>query len=365
MRSPLTRYEIENPERVLYRLLQDYVNGKLDNNRVLFRASVVSIDHVGSQFEVDPPNPKNSIKARIITDGIDANTPEADLPVFWPMFPHNVEPVKELEHVYVIFEDPKRTHGLWLGRIPEPLNVDSTNYTAGSKKYVEESRNQLTTLAAEKAVAGMTSNPAPVLISPEFQVEDVPPFTPRVGDKVLHGSNNAAIIIGRDRPQPNKILGERLKAGTVTIVAGRKTDEEVNLLTDSSTIYVSEGTNIDVNLGMAGIRGDGETTLPTPAASVALVTDNVRVLARKSLKISVVDGDMTWAANNINIGNEAPEQAVLGNKLESVLSELIDAIQNITVNTSVGPSVTLINKQQFDDVKLKLKSILSENVKVK
>ena len=60
-----------------------------------------------------------------------------------------------------------------------------------------------------------------------------------------------------------------------------------------------------------------------------------------------------------NIGT-GKEQMVLGNTLISLLSQLIDAILNMTVLTHVGPSGTPVNAAAFSEIKGKLEEALSK-----
>jgi len=43
-------------------------------------------------------------------------------------------PLKETEHVYVVFEDESKLAGLWITRIPEPNNLDNPNYVSRNRK---------------------------------------------------------------------------------------------------------------------------------------------------------------------------------------------------------------------------------------
>ena len=60
-----------------------------------------------------------------------------------------------------------------------------------------------------------------------------------------------------------------------------------------------------------------------------------------------------------NVGT-GKEQMVLGNTLVDLLSQLIDAILNMTVLTHVGPSGTPVNAATFSAIKSKLKEALSK-----
>ena len=69
--------------------------------------------------------------------------------------------------------------------------------------------------------------------------------------------------------------------------------------------------------------------------------------------------------SKVNVGLGADEAAVRGDTLKSLLEELIDTINALTVPTGVGPSGTPINIADFTAVKNKLKNFLSETVVVK
>lgn len=349
-RRPIRSYEITNPERILNNLLRDYVDGKFDDYGFLFRASVVKIDHQGGALEKDPkypPNPRNSIQARVITNDRDKDLTDEELPVYWPLFTHDVMPLKEGEHVYVIFENNNdKTHGLWLGRIAEPNTVNSINLVPGSKKYLEDDSNELTAgIGAEKAVQGSDVELTTAQPSSEFTSEKVPAFKARVGDRVLEGSNNSMIVLGRDRPN-STTSGEKFTAGTIDLVAGRKDADNMNQDTDLSRIYISMNTDIDKNFGV----NVGPAAGPTP--SVGLKSDEIRIVARKGFKIVVADklsivveddgkmtiettGDVKLDAPNvvvassaIKLGSDASiEPLVLGNMLvTAVLQPLLTAL---------------------------------------
>ena len=121
----------------LYRALVvavDVVGGMLENPDGSGRVSH-TID--GKKFEaqarVGPKNPPNSIKARVISDGMDKFSTDENVRVFWPFFPENISvPVKPGEHVYVMFEDTHFQHGLWTSRVSGHVG---TNYSPGEDWY--------------------------------------------------------------------------------------------------------------------------------------------------------------------------------------------------------------------------------------
>lgn len=63
--------------------------------------------------------------------------------------------------------------------------------------------------------------------------------------------------------------------------------------------------------------------------------------------------------SKFNVGT-GKEQMVLGNTLVDLLSQLIDAILNMTVLTHVGPSGTPINASTFSSIKSRLENALSK-----
>lgn len=172
------RDKFRRPEIFLAELLQKSARGKFretdENVPVLYRAIVYAVDVLGGQLEnpdgngevqhelasgttfrspanVGPKNPKNSIKARIITDGFDQFLGDSKLRVFWPLFPEQAQvPIKPGEHVYVMFEDTKFLHGLWLGKLP---GHEGVNFVPGSPQFQTPDDDTLTSKFDDSASA--------------------------------------------------------------------------------------------------------------------------------------------------------------------------------------------------------------------
>lgn len=113
--------KLETPDGVpeggaLWQRVQ-YPNGKTDEYQVAGDDGKVN---------VGPRNPKNSVKARIISNGVDDFVDDDDLRVYWPLFP-GVDNPSAGEVVYVVFEDETMTHGLWLSRAPLNGELDTAN----------------------------------------------------------------------------------------------------------------------------------------------------------------------------------------------------------------------------------------------
>ena len=322
------------PDRIISNMIRDYQEGRLDNSRFLYQAVVIEVDSDGGKFEKDPPrNPRNSIKARIITNSYSSFLSDENLPIFWPLFSHDKMPINEGEHVYVLFEDEKRQRGIWLTRSPEPLETDNKNYSKGIEKY-KINHPQVT----EKDVQGLDSPPSPTKLSKDTVVEDVPKLKVRNSDRVIEGSNNAVIIVGRDRPS-DVSSGNKEGAGTIDIVVGRAKDDVMDMKEDKARIYISMNTDPDTNFDII----DG-----TNAAKVSAV-----VLKANEVRI-VTEGDMKISSNgDIFIGRGATESAVLGD-------ELLKAIQAGPLG-SLG-SIPILSHPTFI---ANVQKALSKTVKVK
>jgi len=155
------------PELFLAELINKSVRHEFreydDNVRVWHRATVVAVDVFGGRLEnpdaagilehvidgetieveasLGPVNPRNSVKARILTEEFDQYLEDESLRVFWPLFPeHDMVPIKPGEHVYVMFEGEESNHGLWLGKVPGHNGV---NFFKGETSFVSSDQRRL------------------------------------------------------------------------------------------------------------------------------------------------------------------------------------------------------------------------------
>ena len=176
--DPLFRDRFLRPELFLGELLRKGVQGayreKDENVQVLYRALVAAVDveggklenpsgagkvtHVldGRSFDVQatpgPINPRNSVKAKVISDGFDQFVHDENMRTFWPFFPeHDSIPIKPGEYVYVIFEDVRMEHGLWITKIPGMENV---NYFKGSDVFSNSDNSNLSSRFSDTASVG-------------------------------------------------------------------------------------------------------------------------------------------------------------------------------------------------------------------
>jgi hypothetical protein len=142
---------------------QGFLQSRGENPSLLSRATVAAVDVIGGLLEnpdgqgkvshvfdgksvefvanIGPVNPKNSIKARIISEGSDQFITDDRLRVFWPLFPEHMSiPIKPGEHVYVMFEDIEMEHGLWVGKVPGQENF---NFFRGQDSFKDPASNSL------------------------------------------------------------------------------------------------------------------------------------------------------------------------------------------------------------------------------
>lgn len=160
--NSFSKDKFRRPEVFLGELLRKGAQGSFlerdENVPFLFRAVVAAVDVEGGKLEnpdgagsvkhtldgndfdvpanVGPSNPKNSLKARVISDGFDQFFHDDHLRVFWPFFPEHVAlPVKPGEHVYVMFEDQDFQHGLWVSKV---AGHEDVNYFRGQDSYKKQ-----------------------------------------------------------------------------------------------------------------------------------------------------------------------------------------------------------------------------------
>lgn len=352
MKTRISDKDVQSPDRLQNNLVNDYISGDLDEYGVIHRAVVVKIDTEGGQLPnpdkpEEPLNPPNSFLGRIITNSMDGGIDdEDDLPIFWPMTPHDVYPIKEGEHVYVMLEDELGEHGVWLSRVSE--SQGSLNIQPGNKKYEENDQNDLSEVGVDQAVQDTDLKPKPIVISPDFTQEEVPNFVSRVGDRVIHGSNNTRIVLGRDRKNASKDDGHIKEAGCIDIFAGKAVDGNHDAdQPGTARIYIAMKTDIDENFG-SDAAFDGQAS-KTEVSAVGMKGDEVRIVAKENAKIVVGGGDgskvtivmgtdgklqieakneVTIKCDKINLGGESlTEVNVLGTTFLTQLQTMLSALQ--------------------------------------
>ena len=291
-------------------------------------------------------------------------------PMFlYPMLPSAISlPCKPGEHVWVMFEhlqqenrEPNALHeeAFWLCSVVGPGHVDDVNYmqmsrseeptfiqasggaTAqqqasgikvryhfkngeyelvdeGRKGYIlNPSKGKLKAKEGEKTVGDEYEKIINSAEGSKISVyESVPRFKKRPGDVVLEGSNNALIVLGRDRNGSATTAELKKNSGTIDIVAGRGqsdltsgnkvtndlSKEELSkhgsslkpnegnpdFKNDKSRIYISQNTKVDENFDL---KTNNSTLKKDPISDsesgIIIKSDKVRIVARSDLQIIV------------------------------------------------------------------------------
>jgi len=186
-------------------------------------------------------------------------------------------------------------------------------------------------------------------------LEPLPNFIRRKSDKIIEGSNNASIVLGRDRPgEVGSGYGNQTGAGTIDIVVGRvsaniqtaaDTNQSLNkpeilyvdnnISADASRIYISQKTNVDENFNLA----DGNVGSSKAKAAIAIKSDAVRIIGREGVKI-ISKSDKTNSggaiirsvpAIDIITGNNdtSKEPSVKGETTRKMIKDLIERINEL------------------------------------
>jgi len=228
--------------------------------------------------------------------------------------------------------------------------------------------------------------------------EPVPRLTKRPGDTILQGSNNTAIILGEDRTNTigDDVIGKPLTdvlegAGTIDLVTGRgtiiptapetilntrqeletdkntkitiKKDEnrqegDIDLINDKSRLYLSMNTRADQNfqIELAGLSD----TSDIESAAAAIKSDQVRIIARKDIKILVTSegGDLTNACS-ITFKNDGNIVMIPGEK--SVIKMGSDSADKALVCTNT-PAQVVDGKVVGVPVKTTMGGVISNDV---
>jgi len=372
------------------------------------RAFVKEIDLEGGKF--NKFNPINSIKADVPQlPKYPDNDDGSGYSIFYPLLsPHLMLPLKIGEEVIVLFENiGNTTLGFWLCRAPEILQTDDVNFVDATEKR----RLQFLTQADradgatvddieldELTLSGVSStgdtsqrfedlqnNKRPAQVkNVRFKQEIVPHLRKESsGDLILQGSNNSAILLSLDRKDTKE------RTGIVDLVVGRGNSLQSaptvkNDKRDKENIKTTEGTisyDDDLARVLITMKSDVDTTFRTTEQGnvnddgksfVVAKSDAIRIIARSSIKIETQngnaiilkpDGEMIIHARNVRLGsqNAVNEQMVLGTTLKSLLENLLDEVNRISVPTGTGPSGPPINTPAFIAIRNRLSTILSQN----
>lgn len=112
---------------------------------------------------IGPNNPPNSIRARVIGNERDSYRPDDLLKCYWPSA-QGVEIPSPGEVVYVVFEDPKLTHGMWIGKVP--VSNDDVNVNQELLWTTIQARKSNSGIANFSGDPVMTQPPSTAMASP-------------------------------------------------------------------------------------------------------------------------------------------------------------------------------------------------------
>lgn len=237
--------------------------------------------------------------------------------IAYPFFSqHLCVPVKPGEQVWVIKE---RNMCYWICRKTSDYEVDDLNYThmdrvvngpsssspsavnAWNNKTDEGEFPEGKTQASSKSSVGIDNSYKQILdnssaYQTQFRPEPVPRLVKRPGDFVIQGSNNTSIILGSDENNGSIdiVAGRKISSNTITNQRSydeidksksAKDDGPRNFVSDLSRSYMTVNGNVDVSfdINVDGIDGSGT------APAVVLKSDQIRLVARQDVKITVGD----------------------------------------------------------------------------
>lgn len=331
----------------------------------------LGVDNI--KYGVHPP--RNSIIAKRVRSSTSVDITTL---ILYPFFPPALSlPCNPGEHVWVMFEDQKGLKsdlGYWFCRITQPGYVDDVNHThaprrddpsfvVGTKDLYNDSTSPIYEFnngpiyleEGERIVDGegafvegdndfyknvMTNSEGGRLST----YEPVPRFVKRPGDIVLEGTNNALIVLGRDRtaaaadynssseesdsrgelPILPQTDAQSIGAGQIDLVVGRGQTSETSgivvqndlpaeeigksnsestpnegnpdLLNDRSRITISQKTLVDTNLNLSsfniefeqGANQGSAQSQPSITDDTAAAPEGDGAIVIKSDKIRIV-----------------------------------------------------------------------------
>jgi hypothetical protein len=265
---------------------------------------------------------------------------------------------------------------MWLTRIPENNKTDSRNLVLGTKKYKEQKGNDVSDVELERAAQYSDIPVKQAKQSEDFtsEIDKVPLFLFRTGDRGIEGSNNTLFLMSRDRIT-DPASGEKDESGTIFLVAGRK-DVNLDLKEDKSIFLLSMKSDADGNMDIT--KGDSAGA----KAVIAMKSDEIRIVAREGMKIIVnggklhiesssdvilkSDSKITLDCNSIEVGTGG-QKAVKGETLVGILGDVVQALLTDMRPSPMGPVAPASSLQAWGTALSKIQAgmPLSDNVKLK
>lgn len=354
--------------------------------------------------------PRNTILGRVVSRESDKSDSTSRL--FFPANVFDGQPVKPGEQVFIFYSDPYHsTHiGYWWCRVPEPRDTDDINFTHPDRKFEYDSglstaerasgedplvpnfmngtgTEDSTTLAGDINAYEEINKTAKA--NSTIIKEPIARFTKRPGDRVIQGSNGSRIVLGMNRTGPasdvpvagsatidivatnHDLIGddEDPQGNSPRMITNSRGEQEVDknpkkknktdnpnegdpdFSEDKSRIYISAKTNADDSFEIE-ITGIPASNGDVPA--IILKTDQVRLVAREDVKISVgengagvvIQGDdiiIVPSANGvIKLGGADADKALLVNTGVNAGGTVV----GIPVISTLGGAVGLGNATQ-------------------
>jgi len=374
-----------------------------------------------AKYALNSSLPRNSILAKPIFNSRSGNKTLADINIMFlfPLFSSALAmPCKAGEHVWVMFESltQQQNLGYWISSIVGPGHVDDVNHSHPPREF------ERTFLVSEENTDASTKHQGKVkkpryhfkngvytevienesaLVSPESFIisgdseeyeriitqsdsgklsvfESIPRFRKRPGDIALEGSNNALIVLGRDRTGElaqyqqdpntgaNTVANEetinpqfiKRNAGAIDIVTGRgqkpltsgqkvinhlqneelakdknsvtqfQNEGNPDFLNDRSRIYISQNTKVDEALGLTTKNSSKNPAVTDSAngdAGIIIKSDKVRIFARSDVQILVTgyaEEDVTYSEGEYEPGLTNDENQTLNvNRIKTEKNE--------------------------------------------
>lgn len=131
---------------------------------------------------------------------------------------------------------------------------------------------------------------------------------------------------------------------------------------DVVNIISKDRVNVDGRHMKVNLTDDFELTINNGEEDILHLVGNeeeLHIIDRFKNEAIFNEENVQILTTKFNVGT-GKEQMVLGNTLIDLLSQLIDAILNMTMLTHVGPSGTPVNAATFSEIKGKLEEALSK-----
>lgn len=196
-----------------------------------------------------------------------------------------------------------------------------------------------------------------------YDPTNTPIFNNTLSEKVIQGQDNTWIILGRDRPSDwDSGYGGmgHLKAGAIDIVVGRLSSMDAsdnpgpvnsNTGLDAARIYLSQKADIDQYYNLS----DGKTGSSKALSAIAVKADDVRIIARNTLKLvtntdsKLSNGQEAYVGYGVQMianNNSTDMQPIpKGDNLIEAFEELVEHIKELN-----GVVMTFLKTQQkFND----------------